>query len=60
MTDDFINQFVEHYGDRLADPEAFPQTFSYQLRIFKYAGIFKEPEKSGTTGDAPQSGDDCS
>lgn len=58
MTEEKIKQFQEHYGDRLADPEAFPETFKYQLKLFNYAGIFKEPERPGTPGDATESGDD--
>lgn len=46
MTEEKFKQFVEHYGDRLVDPEVFPETFKYQLKLFNYAGIFKEPEKS--------------
>jgi hypothetical protein len=36
MNEEFYNAMVDHYGDRLANPEVFPQTFKYQVRMFLY------------------------
>ena len=32
----FYKQLVEHYGDRLANPEHYPKIFQYQVTLYKY------------------------
>ena len=60
---DLVDEFIEHYGDRLLDPDAFPAQATYQMKLFKYMRQFqpeqmiKETEenenaRSATTSDA--------
>lgn len=57
---DLIDEFIEHYGDRLLDPDVFPAQANYQMKLFKYMKQFqpeqqiKENENAGstTTSDA--------
>ncbi len=37
MTEEEYNELVEHYGEKLVDPEVFPETFKYQVKIYLYA-----------------------
>ena len=32
----FTKKLIEFYGDRLADPELYPKTFEYQVKIMVY------------------------
>lgn len=32
----FTEKLIAFYGDRLADPEQYPKTFDYQVKIFVY------------------------
>jgi hypothetical protein len=32
----FTKRLKEYWGDRLADPEMYPITFNYQVKIFVY------------------------
>lgn len=32
----FTQRLIEFYGDKLADPELYPKTFDYQVKIFVY------------------------
>ena len=41
---DLIDEFIEHYGDRLLDPDVFPAQANYQLKLFKYMKQF-QPEQ---------------
>ncbi len=57
---DLIDEFIEHYGDRLLDPDVFPAQVNYQMKLFKYMKQFQpeqqieENENAGstTTSDA--------
>lgn len=57
---DLIDEFIEHYGDRLLDPDVFPAQANYQMKLFKYMKQFQpeqqieENENAGstTTSDA--------
>jgi hypothetical protein len=48
LTEKLYNTLVEHYGDRLANPDVFPETFKYQVRMFFYAA---EQEKKETENE---------
>ena len=41
---DLIDEFIEHYGDRLLDPHVFPAQANYQMKLFKYMKQF-QPEQ---------------
>ena len=32
----FYKQLVEHYGDKLANPDHHPKIFQYQVTLYKY------------------------
>ena len=42
---DLIDEFIEHYGDRLLDPDVFPAQANYQMKLFKYMKQF-HPEQT--------------
>ena len=33
---EFYNELVKHYSGKLANPEHYPNTFQYQVKVFKY------------------------
>lgn len=41
---DLIDEFIEHYGDRLLDPDVFPAQANHQMKLFKYMKQF-QPEQ---------------
>ena len=41
---DLVDEFIEHYGDRLLDPDAFPAQAKHQMKLFKYMKQFR-PEQ---------------
>ena len=60
---DLVDEFIEHYGDRLLDPDAFPAQAKHQMKLFKYMKQFQqeqmiketeetENERSATASDA--------
>lgn len=49
-TPELIEKAVEYYGDRLADPEVFPATFHYQMKILEYG--LRISDKPETTPEA--------
>jgi hypothetical protein len=40
MTDneanELLKELIEHYGDKLVDPEVYPKIFEYQAKMYKY------------------------
>ena len=58
---DLIDEFIEHYGDRLLDPDVFPAQANYQMKLFKYMKQFqpeqqiKETEENENAGSATTS-----
>ena len=36
LTKEHYNEFVEMFGERAVDPERFPATFTYQVKLFLY------------------------
>lgn len=58
---DLIDEFIEHYGDRLLDPAVFPAQANYQMKLFKYMKQFqpeqqiKETEETETAGSTTTS-----
>lgn len=45
MTDEVLklyDKLKDYYGDKLADFETHPQTFAYQVKMYKY---YTEPKK---------------
>ncbi len=58
---DLIDEFIEHYGDRLLDPYVFPAQSLYQMKLFKYMKQFqpeqqiKETEENENTGSTTTS-----
>ena len=44
MTEEIYNELTEHYGEKLANPEVFPKTFEYQLRMFLYDKSIEKKE----------------
>jgi hypothetical protein len=41
---DLVDEFIEHYGDRLLDPDAFPAQAKYQMKLFKYMKQFQQEQ----------------
>lgn len=60
---DLVDEFIEHYGDRLLDPDAFPAQAKHQMKLFRYMKQFQQEQmiketeetenaRSTTTSDA--------
>lgn len=41
---DLVDEFIEHYGDRLLDPDAFPAQAKHQMKLFKYMKQFQQEQ----------------
>lgn len=36
MTDDEINELIEFWGNRLPNPEHYPKTFMWYVKLWRY------------------------
>lgn len=36
LTKEHYEEFLEMFGERAADPDVFPMTFAYQVKLFLY------------------------
>lgn len=36
LTKEHYEEFLEMFGERAADPEVFPATFNFQVKLFLY------------------------
>ena len=41
---DLVDEFIEHYGDRLLDPDAFPAQAKHQMKLFRYMKQFQQEQ----------------
>jgi len=41
MTDEQIKDFIEYFKDILPDPETYPKTFAYYVKIYMYNNKIK-------------------
>lgn len=53
---DLIDEFIEHYGDRLLDPDVFPAQANYQMKLFKYMKQFQPEQQIKETEENENAG----
>lgn len=54
MTDqealDFYDKLVQEYGDKLPNPEHYPETFKYFVRLYRYVEAINHREAQRASG----------
>lgn len=45
---DFYNELVDHYGDKLVNPEHHPIQFQHQVKLYRYYKERKQNENSSS------------
>lgn len=53
---DLIDEFIEHYGDRLLDPDVFPAQANHQMKLFKYMKQFQPEQQIKETEENENAG----
>ena len=53
---DLVDEFIEHYGDRLLDPDVFPAQANYQMKLFKYMKQFQPEQQIKETEENENAG----
>lgn len=41
MTQDQFNEFLEMFGDKLPNPDMYPQIFKFYIKMFKHVKGYK-------------------
>lgn len=45
-TDQEIQEFIDMFGDSLPDPEHYPRTFAYFVRLYRFQKAIQQADKN--------------